>query len=267
MTEPLKLIRSQAAAAGKCPALAARKLSKVFHVDGGFSTVLDQLHFDIDSGELVCILGPSGCGKTTLLKLIAGFTRPSGGSIKIEGRSVTQPGPDRCVIFQEDALFPWLTVSENIGFGARGRFSGDQLGKEVNHYLEMVGLSAFKEYLPRDISGGMKQRVALARVLILKPRVLLMDEPFGALDAQTREEMQNLLLSLWGRLSHTIVFVTHDLGEAITLADRILVMGGNPGRIQSEIPVHLPRPRKKESDAFHRFYRDLRSRLYNSSGG
>lgn len=261
MTKPLKLIRTQAATAEKRPALAARKIEKVFHVDGGFSTALDQIHFDIDSGELVCILGPSGCGKTTLLKLIAGFMRPSGGSIEIEGRPVTQPGPDRCVVFQEDALFPWLTVSENIGFGARGRFSGNQLCIEVDHYLEMVGLSAFKDYLPKEISGGMKQRVALARVLILNPRVLLMDEPFGALDAQTREEMQNLLLTLWRKLSHTIVFVTHDLGEAVTLADRILVMKGNPGHIQSEIPVPLPRPRKQESDAFHRFYRDLRSRL------
>jgi len=267
MTEPLKLIRSQAAVKEKCPALEARKLSKIFHVDGGFSTALDHIDFDIDSGKLICILGPSGCGKTTLLKIIAGFTLPSGGRIKIEGRPVTQPGPDRCVVFQEDALFPWLTVSENIGFGAWGRFPGDQLRKEIDRHLEMVGLSAFKEYLPKEISGGMKQRVALARVLILKPRVLLMDEPFGALDAQTREEMQNLLLSLWERFSQTIVFVTHDLGEAVTLADRILVMKGNPGHFQSEIPVPLPRPRKQESDAFHRFYRDLRSRLGNASGG
>lgn len=132
---------------------------------------------------------------------------------------------------------------------------------EVRRYLEMVGLTAFKEYLPAEISGGMKQRVALARVLILNPRVLLMDEPFGALDAQTREEMQNLLLTLWEQLAHTIVFVTHDLGEAITLADRILLMDKNPGRIASEITVPLPRPRKKESDAFHHFYRRLRGRM------
>ena len=261
MTKPFKLIQPQAAVEKNRPALVARNLSKVFHVDGGFSTVLDNVHFDIGPGELVCILGPSGCGKTTLLKLLAGFMPPSGGSIEIGSRTVTRPGPDRCVIFQEDALFPWLTVAENIAFGAKGGLPKDRLNKEVHRYLEMVGLSAFKDYLPKEISGGMKQRVALARVLILNPRVLLMDEPFGALDAQTREEMQNLLLGLWEKLSHTIVFVTHDLGEAITLADRILLMGGHSGRIQSEIPVLLPRPRKQESDAFHRFYRDLRSRL------
>ena len=261
MMESFKLIRSPAVVEKPCPTLTARSLSKIFHVDGGFSTVLDNVRFDIDSGELVCILGPSGCGKTTLLKLIAGFMSPSGGSIEIGQRRVTRPGPDRCVIFQEDALFPWLTVAENIAFGAKTILPRDRLGKEVQRYLEMVGLSAFKDYLPKEISGGMKQRVALARVLILNPRVLLMDEPFGALDAQTREEMQNLLLSLWAELSHTIVFVTHDLGEAVTLADRILLMERNPGRIQAEITVPLPRPRKQESDAFHHFYRDLRGRL------
>jgi NitT/TauT family transport system ATP-binding protein len=174
---------------------------------------------------------------------------------------VSQPGPDRCVVFQEDALFPWLTVSENIAFGAKGLMPKSRLVPEVHRHLEMVGLTAFKDYLPKEISGGMKQRVALARVLILQPQLLLMDEPFGALDAQTREDMQNLLLSLWEKFSHTIVFVTHDLVEAITLADRILVMGTNPGRIESEIPVTLPRPRKKENDAFHHFFRNLRSQM------
>ena len=261
MMQPFKLIRSTAVAERTRPALTARTLGKIFHVDGGFSTVLENVHFHIDPGELICILGPSGCGKTTLLNLIAGFISPSGGRIEIGQRKVTRPGPDRCVIFQEDALFPWLTVAENIAFGAKTILPRDRLDKEVHRYLEMVGLSAFKDYLPKEISGGMKQRVALARVLILNPRVLLMDEPFGALDAQTREEMQKLLLSLWAELSHTIVFVTHDLGEAVTLADRILLMERNPGRIHSEIAVPLSRPRKQESDAFHRFYRDLRSRL------
>jgi NitT/TauT family transport system ATP-binding protein len=259
VTKPLKLIRYPSAGPAKPPALAARKVSKVFHVEQGFSTVLSDLHFDIHAGELVCILGPSGCGKTTVLNLIAGFERPSSGQLSIDGRRIDKPGPDRCVVFQENALFPWLTVAENIAFGAKRILPGKQLAPEVERYLEMVGLKAFKGYLPRDISGGMKQRVALARVLILKPKVLLMDEPFGALDAQTREEMQNLLLRLWQTLSHTIVFVTHDLGEAVTLADRILLMGRDSGCIQLDIPVPLPRPRKSESDAFHRFYRELRS--------
>lgn len=238
-----------------------RKLNKVFHTESGYLNALEEVSFDIASGELICITGPSGCGKTTLLKLIACFMTPSGGSIQIQGRTVTRPGPDRCFVFQEDALFPWLTVAENIAFGVKKLMPGNQLSKEVHLYLEMVGLTAFKDYLPREISGGMKQRVALARVLILKPQVLLMDEPFGALDAQTREEMQNLLLTLWKELSHTIVFITHDLTEAITLADRIIMMSRNPGRIQSDISVPLSRPRKKESDAFHQFYRELRSSL------
>ena len=261
MTKPLKLIRPLQPVKAARPALTIRKVSKIFPVDDGYLNVLDNVSFDISAGELVCLLGPSGCGKTTLLKLIAGFMKPSAGIIHIDGKAVTCPGPDRCVVFQEDALFPWLTVSENIAFGAKKLMHKSRLVKEVHRYLEMVGLSAFKDYLPREISGGMKQRVALARVLILQPQVLLMDEPFGALDAQTREDMQNLMLSLWEKLSHTIVFVTHDLVEAIALADRILVMGTNPGHIRSEIQVTLSRPRKKENNAFHNFFRDLRSRL------
>ncbi len=257
----LQLIKSRSDINSEQPALTIRKLNKVFHTDSGYLNVLEAVNFDIATGELICITGPSGCGKTTLLQLIAGFMTPSGGSIQIKGRTVTRPGPDRCVVFQEDALFPWLTVAENIAFGVKRIMSGNLLSREVHLYLEMVGLTAFKDYLPREISGGMKQRVALARVLILKPQVLLMDEPFGALDAQTREEMQNLLLFLWKELSHTIVFITHDLTEAITLADRIIMMSRNPGRIQSDIPVLLSRPRKKESDAFHQFYRELRSSL------
>lgn len=261
MTRPFPLLRPEPGARPGEPALSIAGLTKVFHGGGGYLNVLDDISFTVSTGELVCVLGPSGCGKTTLLKLIAGFEKPSSGDIRIDGRSVTRPGPDRCMVFQEDALFPWLTVTENIAFGARRVLSGRQIASDVQRYLELVGLEAFKDYLPAEISGGMKQRVALARVLILEPQVLLMDEPFGALDAQARDDMQKLLLSLWEQLAHTIVFVTHDLGEAITLADRILVMGRNPGRIRLEIPVPLPRPRRKESDAFHRFYRKLHARL------
>lgn len=238
--------------------LSIHNLKFAFPVNGSVANVLDDVSFDVAAGELVCILGPSGCGKTTLLKLIAGFIPPSDGQINIDNRIVTCAGPDRCVVFQEDALFPWLTVAENIAFGTKGIIPRLRIDAEVQRYLELVGLRAFKDYLPREISGGMKQRVALARVLILKPQVLLMDEPFGALDAQTREEMQVLLLRLWTELSHTIVFVTHDLTEAVTLADRILIMNANPSRIQSEILVPLQRPRKTESNAFHQFYRQLR---------
>ncbi len=250
---------------GRGPAvLEIRGLRKVFEIDGSFHTVLEDVTLRAEGGEMICILGRSGCGKSTLLKILAGFMPPSSGTLRIQGVPVTHPGPDRCVVFQEDTLFPWLTVRENIAFGLKRKKMGKKAVKrEVDRYLSLVGLSEFENYVPGDISGGMKQRVALARVLILKPEVLLMDEPFASLDAQTREEMQNLLLSLWRALSHTILFVTHDVNEAVTLADRILIMGKEPGRIKKEVCVVLPRPRKREtreclelSRRLHAFLRD-----------
>lgn len=261
MTHGLKIVPAGSSSVGM-PALQVLHLTKVFDVEGGPAVVLDRISFDVPAGQLTCILGPSGCGKTTLLNIIAGFTPASSGDIQVAGKPIIKPGPDRCVVFQEEALFPWLTVSENIGFGLKGRLGRKAAACEVNRFLDLVGLSDFGNYLPRDISGGMKQRVALARVLILKPRVLLMDEPFGALDAQIREEMQVLLLALWREFSHTILFVTHDISEALVLADRIVVLGHQPGKVLHDISVPLPRPRRKESDAFHRFYRELRARLY-----
>jgi NitT/TauT family transport system ATP-binding protein len=240
------------------PILQIDRLRKVFEVGGSFLTVLDGLDFRVKSGEMICILGRSGCGKTTLLKMLAGFVAPSSGAIRLNGKPVLKPGPDRCVVFQEDTLFPWLTVKENIAFGLKGRKTDKKaFREEVERFLSLVGLSEFRDYLPREISGGMKQRVALARVLILKPKVLLMDEPFASLDAQTREEMQNLLLSLWEAFSHTILFVTHDVTEAVSLADRILVMRKDPGRISDDIQVDLPRPRKREKSDFLFFSRKL----------
>lgn len=261
MTGALRLIRSRPEPFLASPELKIHRLNKVFHMNGYETNVLRDVSFEVPPGGFLCILGPSGCGKTTLLKLIAGFMAPSSGTVEISGRKVRRPGPDRCVVFQEDALFPWLTVAENVAFGVKGRMPARRIRSEVARYLEMVGLGACGNYLPGEISGGMKQRVALARVLILKPQVLLLDEPFGALDAQTREEMQRLLLALWKELSHTILFITHDLGEAITLADRILIMDKNPGRIRLDVPVGLSRPRKRETDAFHWFYRELQGRM------
>ena len=238
--------------------LEINSLRKVFHIDGSSLTVLDGIDFSVDKGEMICVLGRSGCGKSTLLKMLAGFLSPSSGEILLNGKPVADPGPDRCVVFQEDTLFPWLTVKENIAFGLKGRARNKKtFDEEVERFLSLVGLSEFRNYLPREISGGMKKRVALARVLILKPEVLLMDEPFASLDAQTREEMQNFLLSLWENLSHTIIFVTHDVTEAVTLADRILVMSKDPGRIREEIRVDLPRPRKREKSDFLFFSRKL----------
>lgn len=234
------------------------RLQKIFHTNGGPLSVLEEISFCAESGELVCILGRSGCGKSTLLKIVAGFVPPSSGKVLLSNKPVEGPGPERCVIFQEDALFPWLTVEENIAFGLRGR-GGNKKSKanEVERFLGLVGLNEFRKYLPREISGGMKQRVALARVLILKPEVLLMDEPFASLDAQSREEMQMLLLSLWQELAITILFVTHDVNEAVILADKVLVMSKNPGRIREEVRVDLPRPRSRNNSALLHFSRRL----------
>lgn len=239
------------------PVLDVQELSKIFSVSGDAVPVLAGLNFQAMAGEFICILGQSGCGKSTLLKLLAGFTPPTSGKILFKGKKVRAPGPDRCVVFQEDALFPWLTVEENIGFGLKGKsFSAREKQARIDRFLSLTGLTAFRDYLPGEISGGMKQRVALARVLVLDPEVLLMDEPFAALDAQTRERMQNLLLSLWARLKQTIVFVTHDVREAVALSDRTVVMTRivdtvrGPANSIHVIPVQLGRPRIHESDAF-----------------
>jgi len=242
--------------------LEINNLKKVFRVNGAFLAVLDGIDFTVKKGEMICILGRSGCGKSTLLKMLAGFLTPSSGEILLNGKPVANPGTDRCVVFQEDTLFPWLTVQENIAFGLKGRTKNKKgIQEEVDRFIALVGLTEFRDYLPREISGGMKQRVALARVLILKPQILLMDEPFASLDAQTREEMQNLLLSLWEKLSHTIIFVTHDVNEAVTLSDRILVMSKNPGRIREDMHVDLVRPRKMEKQEFIFFRRKLYKHL------
>ncbi len=236
-------------------------LYKSFRVNGKNTDVLNNISFTAFKGEFISLFGPSGCGKSTILKIISGFLKPDAGNVNINGKKIDRPGPDRCVIFQEDALFPWLTVEENIGFGLRLVMKNKKaLKKEVERFLALVDLTPFRNYLPREISGGMKQRVALARVLILRPKVLLMDEPFAALDAQAREDMQRLLISLWEKFSHTILFVTHDVSEAVSLSDRIIIMGGHPGRIKHEIRVNLERPRKKDDKKFS----ILCKKLYNS---
>lgn len=244
------------------PLLEAVGICKSYPLNGSVHQVLEGIRFTVRQGELTCVTGRSGCGKTTLLKILAGLTSPSSGTVLLEGSPVSGPGPERCVVFQEYALFPWLTVEENIAFGLKiRRVEKSTAKKAVDRYLALMGLSQFKDYLPREISGGMKQRVALARVLILNPKILLMDEPFGALDAQTREDMQGLLLELWEELHHTILFVTHDVNEALLLADRILIMGINPGRVSKEISVDLPRPRAKEEREFLLVGQELRAAL------
>jgi len=236
------------------PILEVVGISQRFVHNGAAATVLEQLTLRLLKGELVCLIGRSGCGKSTLLKIVAGFLAPTQGHCLLAGQIITRPGPDRCVVFQEDALFPWLTVRENIAFGLRGRkMSAQAQAVEVDRYLDLVGLQGYGDYLPRALSGGMKQRVALARVLILSPAILLMDEPFGALDAQTRDEMQDLLLDLARERRQTILFVTHDVQEAVTIADRVLMMDREAGGIGEELRIELDRPRNRTSEPFQMY--------------
>jgi NitT/TauT family transport system ATP-binding protein len=205
---------------------------------------LDGVSLTINEGEFVALLGPSGCGKSTLLNLLAGFENTTEGTLLFDGETVTRPGPDRGVVFQEAALFPWLNVWQNVIFGpqVQGVARADYEPR-ARDLLKLVGLEAFAEALPVQLSGGMRQRVGIARVLAMSPRALLMDEPFGALDAQTRLSMQQLLLDVWQSLGTTVLFVTHDIDEAILLSDRICVMTARPGRIMRTIPIALARPR------------------------
>jgi NitT/TauT family transport system ATP-binding protein len=205
---------------------------------------LDDVSLTVDEGEFVALLGPSGCGKSTLLNVLAGFEKVSSGKLLFDGATISSPGPDRGVVFQEAALFPWLTVWENVVFGPRVQNLARSLYESrARQLLELVGLTAFADALPVQLSGGMRQRVGIARVLVMNPRALLMDEPFGALDAQTRLSMQQLLLDVWQQLGTTVLFVTHDIDEAILLSDRICVMSARPGRIIKTIPIELARPR------------------------
>lgn len=247
--------------------LVIRGLGKAFKVNGESATVLEGMDLAVPRGEFCCVFGPSGCGKTTLLNLVAGFLAPDSGTLTLDGRRVTRPGPDRCVVFQEDALFPWLTVRENVAFGLSARgVAGRAAEERILRFLDLVGLASYKDHLPREISGGMKQRVSLARVLVLEPRVLLMDEPFASLDAQTRREMQDLLAGLWTATGKTVLFVTHDVEEAVTLADRIVVLDSHPGRIREEILVPLSRPRDPDSPEFHQIMRRLRHTVSRPPG-
>ena len=205
---------------------------------------LEGIDLNVHAGEFVALLGPSGCGKSTLLNLIAGFEAPSSGRLTVNGATVSRPGPERGVVFQEAALFPWLNVWENVVFGPKvAGMPQNAYEARAREMLDIMGLAAFAKHLPVQLSGGMRQRVGIARVLTMQSKVLLMDEPFGALDAQTRLTMQELLLSVWQNLRTTVVFVTHDIDEAILLADTIYVMSARPGRIASRMTVPLERPR------------------------
>ena len=212
-----------------------------------FMTVLNRVNLCVRSGQLACILGPSGCGKSTLLNIIAGFERPTSGCVLVNNRKIDGPGSDRGVVFQEDALFPWLSVRQNIGYGlVRAGRSQKEIREKVCRFIQLVGLEGYSEFYQDQLSGGMKQRVALARVLVNEPDALLMDEPFAALDAMARASMQSLLLDVWGTLPQTILFITHDVDEALILSDRIYVMTAGPGSILEDVLVAFPRPRTLE---------------------
>ncbi len=224
--------------------LSVKDLKKTFGQNGFTRTVFDGVSLDIHRREFITVIGPSGCGKSTFIRIIAGLDECSGGVALLDGKDIGEPGPDRGMVFQGYTLFPWLTVKRNVMFGlemrGKGKFTAES---EARQWLDMVGLSKFEDSYPHELSGGMKQRVAIARALANEPRILIMDEPFGALDAQTRAQMQSYLLQIWRKVDITILFITHDLEEAAYLSDRILVMGTNPGRVVEFIENPIPRPR------------------------
>ncbi|WP_095590214.1 ABC transporter ATP-binding protein [Actibacterium ureilyticum] len=208
---------------------------------------VETTQVQIEAGQFVCILGPSGCGKSTLLNAIAGYVNPTEGEVLVDGKRVEKPGPDRGMVFQQYSLLPWKTVYENVAFGPKMAGHGRvEAGSTANTFLELVGLKKFGNRYPAELSGGMQQRVGIARALANYPSVLLMDEPFGALDAQTRLMMQESLLDIWRKFGTTVVFVTHDVDEAVFLADRVLIMSAAPGRIIEDVQIDLPRPRSTD---------------------
>ena len=226
-------------------------LLKVFREETREIVALKDFNLDVDDGEFVCLLGPSGCGKTTVLRIIAGLEAKSAGSVTVSGEEVEGAGSNRGVVFQEFALFPWRTVRKNIEFGLEVKKMPSHEREAISSkFIDLVNLEGFESAHPHQLSGGMKQRVGIARALANDPAVLLMDEPFGALDAQTRNLMQKELLRIWSATRKTVLFVTHSVDEAVYLADRIVVMTARPGRVKKIIPVNLPRPRDRTSAAF-----------------
>jgi len=242
--------------------LTIRGVTKRFAVGDGEVEALAPVDLTIPQGEFVCMIGASGCGKSTLLRIIAGFEEPTTGDIAIYGNAIAGPGSDRGMVFQDYALFPWMTVRQNISFGPRQRqLPHEEIERTTDEFIKMVGLERFADRYPNQLSGGMKQRVAIARVLANNANILLMDEPFGALDALTREQLQHELLQIWARTGVTAIFVTHSVEEAVLLADRVLVMSAGPGRIDSDFRIDLARPREVSSPEFNAMRRDVARRL------
>ena len=233
-----------AARPGEKGTIAVEHFGLCYDTAEGSVLAVDDVSLDVVPGEFVSIIGPSGCGKSTLLNALAGFLQPTSGSVRVDGEAITKPGADRGMVFQQHSLFPWKTVRENVEFGLKMKgVSRARRSQAARTLLGLAGLSAFADHYPERLSGGMRQRVGIVRALATGPRILLLDEPFGALDAQTRSIMQQILTNIWQQLRTSVLFVTHDIDEAIFLSDRVYVMTARPGRIKAEIAVPLPRPR------------------------
>ncbi len=243
------------------PKLRAKGINKTFKRDGKETSVLENVDLEVAQGEFLCLLGPSGCGKSTLLNICAGFLSPSTGTVTIDDEPVTGPDPRRIFVFQERGVFPWLTVEGNIAFGL-SKLPKQEQAERIAHYIKMVGLQGFEKSYPQELSGGMKQRLEVARALAVNPDMLYLDEPFGALDSITRLVMRGELLRIWEAERKTIVFVTHDIDEAVQLADRVVVMSARPAKIQTIVDIDIEHPRDISSPR----YLELRDGIFNEIG-
>jgi NitT/TauT family transport system ATP-binding protein len=245
----------------KGPTIQVRGLRMNFPGKNVPIAVLENIDLEVFRGEFVCIVGPSGCGKSTLLNIIAGFFKPTSGEVLINGTQVSGPDPQRIFVFQENGVFPWLTVEQNIGFGL-DRLSAQEKAPIIQRYVDMVGLNKFEKLYPRELSGGMRQRVEIARALAANPDIIYMDEPFGALDFLTRLKMRADLTRIWQEERKTILFVTHDIEESVQLADRVIVLSPRPGKILKDLTIDLPRPRDLDSSA----YLEARDEIFHTMG-
>jgi NitT/TauT family transport system ATP-binding protein len=257
----MSLAQTGLAEPNNCYKLQAKQLGMVYHADGKSVAALEDINLDISDGEFICLVGPSGCGKSTLLNAMGGFLSPTSGSVTIDGEAVTGPDQRRILVFQERGVFPWLTVEGNIGFGLSKLSRAEREGR-IAHYVQLVRLQGFEHSYPSDLSGGMKQRLQVARALAVNPDILFLDEPFGALDSITRVIMRGELLRIWQTERRTIVFVTHDIDEAVQLADRVVVLSSRPARIQEILNVDVPHPRNISSPR----YLELRDELLEQIG-